>query len=244
MAEQIIQFRVYRYKPEDDTSKPAWRTFDVVVDEGTTVLVALQQIRHTQDPTLALRHSCHHAACGTCGMRVNGLEVLACVTNVLDLGTHTVTVEPLANLPLISDLVVDMSAFTSRYALAGMPYIRQSEFLPRAVPPRGVAGFNRYENCLECGLCFSACPVAGGDTDYLGPAAMAAAWRVVAEPRGHDPQEALEWVDQAHGCWQCHVAFECSEVCPADVQPAESIMALRRQISRHRFGRLLGIGVS
>jgi succinate dehydrogenase / fumarate reductase iron-sulfur subunit len=243
MAEQEIQFRIFRYKPDDTSHKsPGYQTFTVAVDEGMTVLVALQKIRYAQDPTLALRHSCHHAACGTCGMRVNGQEVLACVTNVLDLGTAVVTVEPLRNLPLLSDLVVDMSAFMERYETAGMPYIRRSEFLDEAETPAGIEYYNRYENCLECGLCVSACPVVGGDGAYLGPAAMAAAWRVVAEPRGLDPAAPLAWVDQTHGCWQCHVAYECSEVCPSDVDPAESIMALRKQIARRRFGRLFGLG--
>ena len=96
MTERTVQFKVLRYKSGQAT--PTYQMFDLAVDEDTTVLVALQDIRRDQDPTLLLRHSCHHASCGTCGMRVNGREVLACVVKVLDLGTSTVLVEPLDNL--------------------------------------------------------------------------------------------------------------------------------------------------
>jgi len=238
MAEQKIQFKVLRYK--QGQAAPAFQTFDVTVDENTTVLVALQDIRREQDPTLVLRHSCHHASCGTCGMKINGQENLSCVVKVLDLGTSTVVVEPLANLPIISDLVVDMSGFYERYTTPEMDYIRHSEFIPEADIPEGIEAWQRYENCLECGCCVSACPVTGSDPDYLGPAALAAAWRVVAEPRNSDPAAALDWVDNEHGCWRCHVAFECSQVCPSDVDPAGAIMSLRGELTKRKFRRLFG----
>lgn len=238
MTEQTIRFKIFRYK--QGQAMPHFDTFDVTVDENETVLTALQAIRTHQDPTLALRHSCHHASCGTCGMRVNGKEVLACVTKVLELGTPTVTVEPMQNLALVSDLVVDMTPFFNVYAIPDRPYIRQSEFLPAAQAPEGIDLFTRYESCLECGLCVSACPIAGSDGGYLGPAAMTAAWRLVEEPRGRDPAPVLDWVDQEHGCWRCHVAFECSEICPSGADPAAAVMNLRRALTRRKFARLLG----
>ena len=240
MTERTVQFKVLRYK--SGQAAPTYQIFDLVVDEDTTVLVALQDIRRDQDSTLLLRHSCHHASCGTCGMKVNGREVLACVVKVLELGTSTVTVEPLDNLPLISDLVVDMRGFYERYTTPDMPYLRQSEFMPEADLPEGIDQFQRYENCLECGICVSACPVTGSDPSYLGPAAIAAAQRVVEEPRDSDPDFALAWVDNEHGCWRCHVAYECSEACPSDVDPAGLIMALRGDLTKRRFGRLFGRG--
>jgi succinate dehydrogenase / fumarate reductase iron-sulfur subunit len=240
MTERTVQFKVLRYK--QGQTAPSYQTFDVTVNDDTTVLVALQDIRRDQDPTLILRHSCHHASCGTCGMKVNGKSVLACVVKVLELGTSTVVVEPLDNLPLLADLVVDMSGFYERYTTPEMPYLRQSEFLPGAEMPEGIEMHQRYENCLECGVCVSACPVAGSDLLYLGPAAMAAAGRVVKEPRDSDPDFALAWVDNEHGCWRCHVAYECSEACPSDVDPAGEIMSLRGALTKRRFGRLFGRG--
>jgi succinate dehydrogenase / fumarate reductase iron-sulfur subunit len=238
MAEQTVQFKVFRYK--QGQAAPTYDTFTIAVDKNTTVLVALQDIRRDETPDLILRHSCHHASCGTCGMKVNGQEVLACVTNLLDLETPTVVVEPLDNAPLIADLVVDMNPFFDRYNEATMPYVRHSEFLPDAEFPEGVAQYTRYENCLECGLCVSACPVMGSDPAYLGPAALAAAQRVVVEPRSQDAAAVLGWVDHEHGCWRCHVAMECSEVCPSDVNPGHAIMALRGMLTRQKLGRLFG----
>ncbi|MDX1617026.1 MAG: succinate dehydrogenase/fumarate reductase iron-sulfur subunit [Candidatus Promineifilaceae bacterium] len=240
MSEREVQFKVFRYKQGQST--PRYETFTVKVDENTTVLVALQDIRRDQDPTLILRHSCHHASCGTCGMRINGQEQLACVVKVVELGTPEVVVEPLQNLPVLSDLVVDMSGFYERYTTPDMAYVRQSEFLAGAKAPEGIKAYERYENCLECGCCVSACPIAGSDDGYLGPAALAAAWRVVEEPRTGDPKYALAWADQPKGCWRCHVAFECSEVCPSQVYPGEAIMSLRKELTRRKFRRFFGRG--
>lgn len=238
MATKNITFRVFRYNQGDDS--PHYETFTVPCDEKTTVLIALQDIRRDQDFTLTLRHSCHHASCGTCGMTINGREELACVVRVLELGTDVVTVEPLRNLPVVSDLVVDMVPFYEVLNEAERPYIRRSEFLPEASLPDGITAYTRFENCIECGACVSACPIKGSDDAYYGPAALAAAWRVVEEPRGRDPQAALAWTDTQHGCWRCHVAYECTEACPSGVEPAEKIMALRGALTRQKFGRLFG----
>lgn len=238
MSEQR-QFQVFRYK-QGQAESPTFRTFTVTVGPRTTVLDGLQEIRRTQDSTLILRHSCHHASCGTCGMKVNGREVLACVTNVAALGDQTVVVEPLDNALLVGDLVVDMGGFYGRYTAADMPYLRYSEFLPEAETPHGIPRFTRFENCLECGLCLSACVVMSQDSRYLGPAALAAAWRVVEEPKTADVQTTLNWVDQEYGCWRCHVAYECSAVCPSEVHPAENIMSLRGELSKRRLKKWFG----
>lgn len=234
-----INLRIYRYKQGDD--RPHYDTYPVECDANTTLLIALQDIRREHDASLMIRHSCHHASCGTCGMKVQGREELACVVRLLELGSSTITVEPLDNLPLISDLVVDMDDFFAVYNTPEMPYIRESEIASQTTPD-GIDQFTRMENCIECGMCVSACPISGSDPAYLGPAAMAAAWRVVQEPRGHDPAPLLEWVDNEHGCWRCHVAFECSAVCPSDVDPARSIMMLRQKLLVAGLARLFSPG--
>ena len=226
MAE--VTFKIYRYKP-GAIDPPRYDTYRVSIEPHTTVLDVLEHLR-LDDPTLTYRHSCHHGSCGTCGMLVNGKEVLACVTRVADLKTDTVVIEPLRHQPLISDLVVDMTPFFEKYEPVGMPYIRESEYLPHSQPPEEVGAYTRFENCLECGLCLSACPVVGSDPDYLGPAALAAAARVVQEPRGQDVPTVLAMVDTEEGCWRCHAAMECSAVCPNDVDPGGLIMFLRREL--------------
>ena len=109
--------------------------------------------------------------------------------------------------------------------------MRASEVLPEAEAPDGLAGYVRFENCIECGLCLSACPVAATSTHYVGPAALAAAERVLEEPRGADRDDVLAWASRPEGVWRCHVGFECTNACPADALPAEHIMALRHAVS-------------
>jgi succinate dehydrogenase / fumarate reductase iron-sulfur subunit len=222
------RLRVHRFKRGD--SSPRVEEHDVPADERTTVLEALRWIQLNLDPTLGLRHSCFHASCGTCGVRVNGRERLACVTMLSDV-PGTVTVDPIANLPVLHDLAVDMEPFYARFP-DPHPIVRDSELVPDAVPP-GTAQHERFEDCIECGLCLSACPVAATDGTYVGPAALAYAQRLLDEPRGADRDAILAWADQDTAAWRCHAAFECTEACPSDVRPAQRIMALRREL-RHR----------
>lgn len=250
------RFRVYRYKRGDGGER--FDEFDVPVGPHTTVLDALRWIQLHRDPSLTLRHSCLHASCGACGMQVDGREELACVCSLQEHG-DTITVEPLANLPILTDLVVEMSGFFERFPHAH-PIIRASQppvgeesdggenghhaevtlqtdltlhhhplhHLHRAAPP--AVDFVRLEDCIECGLCLSACPVASTSHDYVGPAALAAAERLLEEPRGVKREDVLAWASLPEGAWRCHVGFECTKVCPADAIPAERIMALRREL--------------
>ena len=229
-------FRVFRYRRGDRSAH--WDRFTAPVASGrATVLDALTWIRARLDPTLDVRHSCFHASCGTCGMRVNGTDVLACVTRLDDLRDGEVTVEPLLNQPVVSDLVVDIEALYESFEAVGMPQIRESELVPGGRPAPGVGRLGRFEDCIECGICLSACPIAASDPDYAGPGVVAAAWRVVDEPRGADPDAALALMDGEQGAWRCHVSFECSEACPSDAMPAERIMLLRRHMLFHRRHR-------
>ena len=221
------RLRVYRYKRGDGVEH--FDEFEVPVGPHTTVLDALSWIQHHRDPTLAVRHSCLRASCGTCGVQVDGREELACVCAIADQGEQ-ITVEPLANLPILTDLVVDMRPFYARFP-GEHPIIRASELVADAQPPEGLAEFVRYEDCIECGLCVSACPVAATSHEYLGPAALSAAQRLLEEPRGVACEDVLAWAARPEGVWRCHVAMECSRACPAQVIPAERIMALRHELT-------------
>lgn len=222
-ATQTRRFRVFRFKRDD--AAPRFDAFDVPVGPKTTLLDALRWIQLRRDGTLAFRHSCLHASCGTCGVQANGREVLMCVTFVHDLGRE-ITVEPLANIPVLTDLVVDMRELYARFPDVH-PILRESEFLPEAVGPDAIERYVRYEDCIECGLCISACPIVATSDRYVGPAALAAAQRLVEEPRGVDVDDVLDWADDEDGVWRCHAAFECTEACPSNVNPAARIMALR-----------------
>ena len=237
---RTVLLKVFRYGPDD--AAPRYDQFRVPAGPRTTVLDALLAIRRRQDPSLTVRHSCLHGSCGTCGMRVNGREVLACVTRLDGLG-NPVVVEPLAGAPVAGDLVVDMEHVYQRLEPVGRPLVRASERAgkndAKAGPGPLLEDLERFEDCIECGLCLSACPVAG-DPRFLGPAALAAAERVLEEPRGTDGRAVLGLVDDAHGAWRCHLAFECSAVCPAGVDPGGAIMRLRRRVLADRLPRLVG----
>ncbi len=235
---QTRRFRVSRLRPGD--AQPHIDVFDVAVGPDATLLDALRDIRSHHDQSLTLRYSCCHASCGSCGMRANGHEVLACVTRLAELRSGPVLVEPLANARIEHDLVVDMRGLYDSLEPTRRPLVRQDDVL--AGQGEIATAFLRYEDCIECGLCLSACPIVGTDPLYLGPAALAAAARVTAEPRGADPEKVLAWVDDEQGCWRCHASFECTEVCPSGVDPAGATMALRRELTSRKLGRLGRLG--
>lgn len=237
---QTRRIRISRQRPGAGRSHVD--EFDVAAGPGTTLLDALREIRSHRDRSLTLRYSCGHASCGTCGMRANGHEVLACVTKLDSLRPGPVLVQPLANARVEHDLVVDMRDLYDRLESAGRPLTRQDERLASQEGQPLAPPFARYEDCIECGLCVSACPIAGSDSAYLGPAALAAAWRAVQEPRGAEPSDVLAWVDDEQGCWRCHASFECTEVCPSAVDPAGAVMALRRELTKRKLGRLARLG--
>ncbi len=238
MTEKKVRFKVLRYKP-GLIDPPRYDTFEVTVGPRTTVLDVLEDIRVDQDSTLMYRHSCHHACCGTCGYKINGQEGMGCVTNVLELGTDEVVVEPLDGLGRIVDLVVDMTDFYRDYSVE-WTYLRDSEWYPEAVTPPEVEHYERFENCIECGCCVSACPVTAAGDFYVGPAVLAAINRELVN-NGSDKSLLLDLAGSERGVWQCHSAFECSAVCPSDVNPAGHIMELRRRLIMQKIKSLFGL---
>ena len=206
------------------------------------MLDALLAVRRQQDPSLTVRHSCLHGSCGTCGMRVNGREVLACVTRLEELG-DPVVVEPLAGAAVAGDLVVDMEHVYRRLEPVGRALVRASE---RADTNDGKAGPGPAGGPGTLRGLHRVRPVPVGLARPPGPPASWArprwpppsgSWRSLY---GADPKVVLGLVDDAHGAWRCHAAFECSAVCPAGVDPGEAIMRLRGRLLRDRLPRLVG----
>jgi succinate dehydrogenase / fumarate reductase iron-sulfur subunit len=214
-----------------------WRDYRINLPDTAYLLDALEQARQ-QDATLMFRHACHHASCGSCGMRVNGEERLACITPLAELAaTHQpVKVEPLRNFPVMRDLVVDPNPLYGMLHAFDLPLTRRVEdHLPGLAS--GGQEFNRYEDCIECGLCISACPVAVTDAAYYGPAGLAAAWRLECEPRGRSVEKVEAQVDREDGLWRCHSVYRCSQVCPSNVDPAGAIMRFRRRMVMRKITR-------
>ena len=236
-----ITFRLRRFDPETD-SGPHWDTYSLNVHEGMTVLEALHQIKAEQEPTLAWRSSCRMGVCGSCGMFINELPMLACQTQVLHLNSDVVTVAPLPNYPNVKDLVPDLQPLIEKHA-AVKPFIIQpnttevdepsGEFLQSAEEREA---FSQFTYCIKCGLCLAACPTVATDPLFLGPQALAQAYRYTVDNRDCGLQERLEAIDAFHGPYQCHMAGACSQACPKGVDPAFGIQLLKRTLVLDSIG--------
>ena len=246
-----VTLRIFRYKPG---CQPHYDNFAVQVVETAHVIDAIDAVWATCDRSLTFRRACHHSSCGSCALRINGVEKLPCITRLVDVwhGHDALQLDPLRNFPIVSDLVVDVSGFFQRMAASGMTMTRDAEpTLPLSVDkmasslqpqpveiPENLNRFNRFENCIECGICMSACPTMAADDRFLGPAGLAALYR--ARQKTDDPRKVehlLALADGEHGVWRCHSAFECLEACPQSVDPVGKIMALRRELIERRFNK-------
>jgi succinate dehydrogenase / fumarate reductase iron-sulfur subunit len=203
----------------------------VECDRYTTVLDGLEYIRTRIDSTLMYRHSCHHGSCGTCGMVIDGEKLLACTTNVFALDTETVTVRPLPQFAHVGDLAVDPVSLFDDFP-PDADYRRRSEVNSEARLPEEIEAYERFENCIECGLCVSACPVT---SNWMGPAALAA-WNRELEKHPRRRDEVLDTVDVDRGVWSCARHLKCSAVCPTGVYPAKHIALLQRAAKKRREG--------
>jgi succinate dehydrogenase/fumarate reductase-like Fe-S protein len=205
MAEQKwnVTFLVNRQKGD---SPSRLEPFKLEVNPDEYVLDAIERIWAFHDRTLCFRHACHHSVCGACGMRVNGVEKLTCITHIKDITKDggTVKVEPLRHFPVESDLVIDMAPFYSRL---------EAVHFPQVVPLN---------------------PVPLTDPEYQGPAILAA---IQHQGIAKNP-DLLPFADSKSGAWRCHSAFECSEVCPSNVDPGWRIMDLRKQVVTTRIKNL------
>lgn len=222
MAGEKREIHVYR------TANAAFETFTVPVNERTTVIDALEYIRIHLDPELMYRQSCHHGSCGTCGMAVNGRFVLACTERIADLESDKpVRVEPLPTMDQIGDLAFDPARFMQEFP-EGLTYLRESEVNSDAQTPESVDRYQRFENCIECGLCVSSCPV---EESWMGPAALAALQRQI-QKEPHRSDELLDIAGNPRGASQCTRDFSCVRVCPTGVKPGQQIVKLNKALKK------------
>ena len=236
-----IAFRVRRYNPDVDIV-PHWDEYRLHVHDGMTVLEALHQLKATQEPTLAYRSSCRMGVCGSCGMFINDLPMLACQTQVLHLNTDIVTVTPLPNYPNVKDLVPNLEPLIQKHA-AIKPFIiftnqeeidePTGEFIQT---PDERESISQFTHCIKCGLCLAACPTVATDPLFLGPQALAQAYRYSADNRDCGLKERLTAIDVFHGPYQCHMAGACSQACPKGVDPAFAIQLLKRTLVLDSIG--------
>lgn len=225
-----VTFKIRRYKP-GHIDPPRFQEFILEVDSITSVLDGLEKIRLEQDKTLMYRRSCHHSSCGTCACKINGVERLTCITKIQELQSDTITLTPLEGFKAIADLVVDMNRFYDDIS-EDWSYLKNAEKIKSADLPAGIGQFTRFENCIECGACVSACPVSHKNTTFMGPAVLAALnCELKKTPQG--AKDLMAVAGSKRGEHLCERALNCSRVCPTSVYPARHIADLRRILEKN-----------
>ena len=218
-----VTYRVRRYNPEAADPQSYWQEYSTEVDQYTTVLDSLIKIREDMDGSLALRCSCRSAICGSCAMRINGHAALACKTRASDISSEgqAITVEPAGVMPVIKDLVVDMTPFWDKVK-AVEPWLQPQGPEPEGeyiAPNEDMLHLAGVMDCIMCGACVSDCTVLEVDPNFLGPAALAKAYRFVGDPRDNSDKQRLKALSDYTGIWDCTRCYECVQVCPKGVAP-------------------------
>jgi succinate dehydrogenase / fumarate reductase iron-sulfur subunit len=228
-ATRHLTVRIKRYNPEVD-DRPHWEEYKIDADPMDRVLDVLLAIKWNQDETLNLRRSCAHGVCGSDAMRINGFNRLACKTLVRSLDGDTLVVEPILGLPVIKDLIVDMTQFFDHYKTV-KPYLINDDPPPtteRLQSPEQRARFDESTKCILCACCTTACPPFWGDQRYVGPAALVNAHRFVFDSRDQGAAERLDILNDVEGVWRCRTVFNCTTACPRDIPVTQTIQELKR----------------
>ena len=238
-----IHLKIKRYHPEWDR-EPQLKDYYLDIRSDLTVLETLIQLKEEEEGSLAFRYSCRSAICGSCAMRINGSEKLACQTSVREEYERfeALKIEPLSNAPVIKDLVVDQAPFWEKVGEVS-PWLHSETFKETPADQAGFTkeAFNEFDNvdaCIMCGACTSACNSLEVSSGFMGPAALAKAYRFVADPReaGEEKKKRLKALVEPNGIWDCVRCNFCVEVCPKDVKPMEAIIRLRRAALKAGLG--------
>lgn len=232
-GERLLKLQIWRFDPEKD-SKPYMQKFEIDTTNvvGKMLLNVLEYIREELDPSLALRRSCGEGVCGSDGMNINGTNGLACITAIADL-PDKIMLRPLPGLPVIKDLIVDMSRFYAQLA-AVEPYLQNDTELPekeRLQSPEQRSKLDGLYECILCACCTSSCPSYWWNPDkFLGPAALLAARRFVADSRDTSAKQRLAALSGPFELYRCRTIMNCVRVCPKGLSPSHAIADLRRDM--------------
>ena len=221
-----ITIEVARYRPEKE-AEPSFQAYEVPCRKDWVILDGLNHIKDHLDGTLSFRWSCRMGVCGSCGMTVNGEPKLTCATFLADYAPGPVRIEPLRNFPVIRDVIVDIGDFMQKLS-AVKPWIIRDEEKPLAEgeyrqTPEQLDEYKQFSMCINCMLCYSACPVYGLDPEFIGPAAIALAQRYNLDSRDQGARQRREILSKHVGIWSCTFVGECTKVCPKHVDPAAAI---------------------
>jgi len=225
-SEQKITLEVFRYLP-DQEEEPRFQSYEIPFRQDSVVLDGLNYIKDHLDGTLSYRYSCRMGVCGSCGMMVNGEPKLTCATFLKDYFPHPVRVEPLAHFPVIRDLVINLDDFVHKLTEVKAWLIpkeekpvSEGEYLQT---PAQLAHYKQFSMCINCLLCYAACPVYGLEPAFVGPAATALAQRYNLDSRDGGQEERAQMISSKEGVWECTFVGQCSVVCPKHVDPAGAI---------------------
>jgi len=241
-VQRTIQLEVLRYRPEQDT-EPFFQTYSVPFTDDMSVLQGLQYIKDELDSTLSYRWSCRMAICGSCGMMINGVPNLSCHTFLRDFYPHTLRVEPLNLFPIERDLVIGADDFIQKlesikpYIIPKTPRtLEQGEYLQT---PAELERYEQYSSCINCMLCYAACPQYGMNSDFIGPGVMALLHRYNSDTRDGGAAERMDIVSAEEGVWNCTAVGYCSEVCSKGVDPANAVNLNKINSAKDYFMRFL-----
>jgi len=240
-----VSLAVARYRPEEE-SEPSVQTYEVPFRKDWVVLDALNYIKDKLDGSLSFRWSCRMGVCGSCGMTVNGQPRLTCASFLSAEPPGPIRVEPLRYFPVVRDLVVDITDFLTKLKKV-KPWIVRQEEKPLAEgeylqTPDQLDAYKQFSMCINCLLCYSACPIYGLEPTFIGPAAIALAQRYNQDSRDEGSAQRLEILSHHDGMWQCTFVGECTKACPKHVDPAGAIQQYKLTSATHWFKTLLPWG--
>jgi succinate dehydrogenase / fumarate reductase iron-sulfur subunit len=236
-ATNVRTFKVYRWSPDGDAN-PTLDTFDVDIDTcGPMVLDALNQIKDETDSTLTFRKSCREGVCGSCAMNIDGTNTLACTKPTRDV-KGDVHIYPLPHLPVVKDLVGDLTNFYAQYASIG-PWLRAETDPPprreRLQSPEDRAKLDGMWECILCACCSTSCPSYWWNSDrFLGPATLLQSYRWIVDSRDEHTGERLDHLEDPYRLYRCHTILNCSVTCPKGLNPAKSIAEIKKLMVERR----------
>ena len=229
----MIEVSIYRYNPETDKF-PYMQKFEFTPPEREIMVLELLTLLKEEDPTLSFRRSCREGVCGSDGMSINGKNSLACITPLSDvLQKNKIDLRPLPGLPVIRDLVVDMTEFYNQYEKI-KPFLQNDQPHPekeRLQSPEERSKLDGLYECVMCASCSTACPSYWWNGDeYLGPAALLHAYRWLIDSRDEDRDQRLDQLEDSFKLYRCHTIMNCTKTCPKDLNPAKAIAEIKKMM--------------
>jgi succinate dehydrogenase / fumarate reductase iron-sulfur subunit len=219
-----MKFRIYRYNPDTDT-KPYMQDYDLDLQAGDAMLLDALMLLRQQDDSIGFRKSCREGVCGSDAMNINGRNGLACITSLSSL-KQPIEIRPLPGLPVIRDLIVDMTQFFKQYHSI-KPYLVNNDPPPeteRLQSPQDRVELDGLYECILCGCCTTACPSFWWNPDkFVGPAGLLQAYRFIADTRDQDTAARLDNLEDPYRLFRCHTIMNCVDVCPKELNPTEAI---------------------